>query len=96
MQVCIISDLYFLSSLFERLTFFFFVRLNLSLDRFPVDLYLGCILFHTLICLFFVVLLQEALSVRYDRVNMRFVADSNVKSPIPSVELDVELNSSVE
>jgi hypothetical protein len=46
-------------------------------------------LFHPLVRFFFSVLLQEALSVRYDRVNMRFVADGYIQSPIPSIKLYV-------
>jgi hypothetical protein len=75
--------------LFKRLAFFFLVRLDLGLDGFPVHLYFGCVLFHPLVRFFFSVLLQEALSVRYDRVNMRFVADGYIQSPIPSIKLYV-------
>ena len=78
-----------------HLRFTFLLSLNLGLHRFPVDLDLLAELDETLVGLLLAVLLEEALAISNDRVDVGLLANSDVQGAIPAVELDVHLDGTV-
>jgi len=84
------------SSLSKHLSFLVLVGLNLSFDCFPVYFDVASVVFHRFVSFFSAVLLQEALSVGNYCVNMSLVLHSNLQGAIPSVQLNVKFDSTIE
>ena len=83
-------------SLLEHLRFLVFVSLDLGFDCLPLYLDVTGVVLHSLVGFFALVLLQEALSVGDDRVHVSLVFNGDLQSAVPSVQLNVKLNGSVE
>jgi len=83
-------------SLLEHLRFLVLVSLNLGFDGLPLHFDIASVVLHRLIRLFSVVLLQEALSVSNDSIDVGLVFNCNLQSAIPSVQLNVKFDCSVE
>ena len=69
--------------------------LDLRLDRLPIHLNFLVQLGEALISLLLVVLLEETLPVRYDRVDVRLLGNGDVQRFVPLVHLDVHLDRAV-
>ena len=72
------------------------LRLDLSLDSLPVDLDLLVKLLEPIIGLLLLVLLEEALPIGDNRVNMGLLGNSNIEGLVPLVHLDVHFDGPVE
>jgi hypothetical protein len=78
------------------LSLFFFVSANLSFDSFPVNLEVLAELLELFVGLLLLVHFEEALPVRNNGVDMSLVVDSDLERTVPLVQLNVQLNCSVE
>ena len=83
-------------SLLECFSFLVLVSLNLGFDGFPLHFDVASVVLHRFVSLFSVVLLQEALSVSDDRINVGLVLHCDLQGTVPSVQLDVQFDCSVE
>ena len=68
-----------------RLTFL--ISLDFGLDGVPVDFDVAGVLLEPLVGFFFAVLLEEALTIGYDRVYVGLVVDSDFEGTLPLVHL---------
>lgn len=84
-----------ISACLIRSSFFFFISANLILHCFPINFHFFRELLEFLVSFFPVVHAQEALSVCDNSVNVSFVLHSDFQSAIPSVQLNIQLNSTV-